>query len=72
MQLINIDGVGKVWIFIVFQYIIILAMGIFSMVIKDVPEQVSFLSFCFNLRYSSYRLGVHPIRKTRIPQQSGK
>lgn len=40
MNILSIDGVGVLWVFIGFQYFIFLAMNFFEVLIVDVPEEV--------------------------------
>lgn len=49
MDLLTFTGVGKLWIFIGFQYAIFIAMAIFAYLVDDVPYEVGqFVCFvCF-------------------------
>lgn len=40
MQLIEFSGVGTVWLFIGFQYVILISMAFFAMIVDDVPGEV--------------------------------
>ncbi|RYY85780.1 hypothetical protein EON63_06885 [archaeon] len=40
MDLLTWSGVAKVWLFIAFQYFIIVAMGLFAYLVDDVPIEV--------------------------------
>lgn len=41
MQLVNFSDQGVVWVFIGFQYFVILLMGLFAYLVDDVPEEVT-------------------------------
>lgn len=41
MKILDTSLVGSIWIFIAFQYVIFVAMGVFAYVVDDVPAEVS-------------------------------
>jgi hypothetical protein len=48
MDLLHFSGVGTVWLFIGFQYVIFVAMAFFAMLVPDVPVEVTGLyKACF-------------------------
>jgi hypothetical protein len=40
MDLLTFSGVGTIWIFVGFQYFILIFMGLFAMLVDDVPPEV--------------------------------
>ena len=39
MELLTFSGVGKIWIFIGFQYVLIVSMIFFAWLVDDVPQE---------------------------------
>lgn len=46
MELVTIPQADKIWVFIAFQYVLLMAMSLFAYIVDDVPADVSIVTYC--------------------------